>query len=64
MMISKATGKTTDIRVKEIRVGYTDFFYRTPYEFGGRSVDRITILDVHCTVETVARREWPKALAP
>lgn len=56
LVLSKSAGKTTDIRVKEIRIGYADFFYRTPYEFGGRSVDRITILDVHCTVETVARR--------
>jgi L-alanine-DL-glutamate epimerase-like enolase superfamily enzyme len=48
--------KSTDIRVKEIRVSYEDFPYRTPYEFGGRSVDKVTLLDVHCTVETVAGR--------
>ena len=46
--------KSSDIRVKEIRVSYEDFPYRTPYEFGGRSVDRVTLLDVHCTVETVS----------
>jgi len=46
--------KSSDIRIKEIRVSYEDFPYRTPYEFGGRSVDRVTLLDVHCTVETVS----------
>jgi len=35
-------------------VSYEDFPYRTPYEFGGRSGDRVTLLNVHCTVETVA----------
>lgn len=49
-------GKSSDIRVKEIRVSYEDFPYRTPYEFGGRSVDRVTLLDVHCTVETISGR--------
>jgi L-alanine-DL-glutamate epimerase-like enolase superfamily enzyme len=46
--------KSSDILVKEIRVSYEDFPYRTPYEFGGRSVDKVTLLDVHCTVETVS----------
>ncbi|HXH47885.1 MAG TPA: twin-arginine translocation signal domain-containing protein [Terriglobia bacterium] len=45
--------KSSDIRVKDIRISYEDFPYRTPYEFGGRSVDKVTLLDVHCTVETV-----------
>ena len=48
--------KSSDIRVKDVRVSYEDFPYRTPYEFGGRSVDKVTLLDVHCTVETVAGR--------
>lgn len=48
--------KSSDIRIKEIRVSYEDFPYRTPYEFGGRSVDKVTLLDVHCTVETVSGR--------
>jgi len=48
--------KSSDIRVKDIRVSYEDFPYRTPYEFGGRSVDKVTLLDVHCTVETVSGR--------
>jgi L-alanine-DL-glutamate epimerase-like enolase superfamily enzyme len=46
--------KSTDIRIREIAVSFEDFPYRTPYEFGGRSVDRVTLLNVHCTVETVS----------
>ncbi|MGO8718582.1 MAG: enolase C-terminal domain-like protein [Acidobacteriaceae bacterium] len=46
--------KSSDIRVKEIRISYENFPYRTPYQFGGRSVDAVTLLNVHCTVETVA----------
>ena len=46
--------KPSDIRVKEIRIGYESFPYRTPYQFGGRSVDQVTLLNVDCTVETVS----------
>jgi L-alanine-DL-glutamate epimerase-like enolase superfamily enzyme len=45
--------KSTDIRIKQIRVEYQDFAYRTPYRFGGRSADAVTLLNVYCTVETV-----------
>ncbi len=56
MLISRSAGKSSDIRVKELRIDYEDFPYRRAYEFGGRSVDRTTLLNVHCTVETVAGR--------
>jgi L-alanine-DL-glutamate epimerase-like enolase superfamily enzyme len=46
--------KTTDIRVKEIRYGFEDFLYRTPIKFGGVALDRATILNATCVVETVA----------
>jgi len=45
--------KSSDIRIKDVQLSYEDFPYRTPYEFGGRSVDRVTLLNVHCTVETM-----------
>jgi L-alanine-DL-glutamate epimerase-like enolase superfamily enzyme len=45
--------KSSDIRIKEIHVSYENFAYRTPYEFGGRSAGGATLLNVHCTVETV-----------
>ena len=46
--------KSSDIRVKEIRISYESFPYRTSYQFGGRSVDQVTLLNVDCTVETVS----------
>ncbi len=54
LILAAPKRKSSDIRVKEIRVGYENFAYRTPYEFGGRSADAVTLLNVHCTVETVA----------
>ena len=56
LMMAAPKHKSSDIRVKEMVVSFEDFPYRTPYEFGGRSVDRVTLLNVHCTVETVAGR--------
>ena len=46
------TGKPTDIRVEEVSHSYEEFLYRAPYVFGGRSVDRVTLLNVRCTVRT------------
>ena len=31
---------------------FEEFRYRAPYQFGGRSVDRVTILNVNCRVRT------------
>jgi L-alanine-DL-glutamate epimerase-like enolase superfamily enzyme len=44
--------KPTDIRIDEVVHGYEDFVYRAPYKFGGRVVDRVTLLNVHCRVTT------------
>src|SRR5262245_1589922 len=44
----------TDIRLEGISFDYEDFSYRTPIKFGGIALDRVTILNVHCTVRTVA----------
>ena len=44
--------KPTDVRVDEVVHGYEDYVYRTPYKFGGRIVDRVTLLNVHCRVTT------------
>jgi len=43
---------TSDIRIDEVVHGYEDYVYRTPYKFGGRVVDRVTLLNVHCRVTT------------
>ena len=44
--------KPTDIRIDEVVHGYEDYLYRAPYKFGGRVVDRTTLLNVHCRVTT------------
>ncbi|HEY2934550.1 MAG TPA: enolase C-terminal domain-like protein [Acidobacteriota bacterium] len=44
--------KRTDIRIEDISFAYEDYLYRTPYMFGGRAVDRVTLLNVKCIVST------------
>jgi len=46
--------KPTDIRIDEVRFSYQDYLYRTPIKFGGVASDRVTLLDVECTVRTGA----------
>lgn len=44
--------RSTDIRIEEISFGYEVHLYRAPYMFGGRSVNRVTLLNVNCVVKT------------
>jgi L-alanine-DL-glutamate epimerase-like enolase superfamily enzyme len=44
----------TDARVAGIQIAFQDYRYRTPYKFGGKEVDRVTLLNVHCRLETKA----------
>ena len=53
-LFAVSRSKPSDIRVKEIRISYENFPYRTPYQFGGRSVDQVTLLNVNCSVETLS----------
>jgi L-alanine-DL-glutamate epimerase-like enolase superfamily enzyme len=54
-----AAPRATDIRIDEIRHGYQDYVYRAPYKFGGRVVDRVTLLNVRCRVTTQnGRTAW------
>lgn len=46
------TTKPTDIRIKAVRISYDDFAYRAPIKFGGVAVDKATVLNVECDVET------------
>ncbi len=50
-----ATG-STDIRIEDVSISYQDFLYRTPYQFGGRTVDRVTLLNVNCVVRLESGR--------
>jgi L-alanine-DL-glutamate epimerase-like enolase superfamily enzyme len=49
--------RPTDIRLIEVNHQFEDYRYRTPYQFGGRSVDRVTLLNVNCRVRTGDGRE-------
>ena len=49
--------RPTDIRIVEVTPAFEEFVYRTPYQFGGRSVDRVTLLNVTCRVRTGDGRE-------
>src|SRR4051794_19528041 len=40
------------IRIESVSIDFEDFLYRAPYVFGGRAVDRATILNVHVTART------------
>lgn len=47
-----AASHPADIRILEVSHGFEDFLYRVPYQFGGRTVDRVTLLNVDCRVRT------------
>mgnify|MGYP005848688973 CR=1 FL=1 len=38
------------IRVSEVSTEFEDYLYRTPIKFGGAVLDRVTLLNVRCTV--------------
>src|SRR5579883_2289962 len=40
-----------DVRIRHLSFAFEDFPYRASYSFGGRSVDRVTLLNVNCAVE-------------
>ena len=44
--------KPTDIRIRDISTETEDWLYRSPIKFGGVALDRATILNVKCLVET------------
>lgn len=49
--------RSNDARIVEVTHGFEDFKYRAPYQFGGRSVDRVTLLNVNCRIRTGGGRE-------
>ncbi len=53
-MLSLAATRATDIRIDAISYSFEDFKYRTPLKFGGSVVDRVTLLNVNCTVRNAA----------
>jgi L-alanine-DL-glutamate epimerase-like enolase superfamily enzyme len=49
--------RPTGIRIVSVDHAFEEFRYRVPYQFGGRTVDRVTILNVNCRVRTRSGRE-------
>jgi L-alanine-DL-glutamate epimerase-like enolase superfamily enzyme len=47
-----AIARPTDIRIVEATHQFEEYVYRAPYQFGGRSVDRVTLLNATCRVRT------------
>jgi L-alanine-DL-glutamate epimerase-like enolase superfamily enzyme len=47
-----AAAPATDARIDDLRIAFEDYRYRAPYKFGGKEVDRVTMLNVRCRVST------------
>src|SRR5579859_1183351 len=47
-----ASPRSTDARIDDVQTEFTDYRYRAPYKFGGKEVDRVTMLSVRCRVST------------
>src|SRR5207249_2156022 len=47
-----AAAPSTDARIDDVQVSFQDFLYRAPYMFGGKEVDRVTLLHVRCHLST------------
>lgn len=48
---------STDITIVDVGHDFEEYRYRAPYQFGGRSVDRVTLLNVTCRVRTGSGRD-------
>jgi L-alanine-DL-glutamate epimerase-like enolase superfamily enzyme len=47
----------TEARIVEVSHRFEEFRYRAPYMFGGRKVDRTTVLEVSCRLRTADGKE-------
>src|SRR5688572_7781328 len=48
---------SSNIRIVEVRHAFEDFKYRAPYQFGGRTVSDVTLLNVDVRVRTDGGKE-------
>ncbi len=48
--------RNTDIQLEDVSFSYEEFLYRTPYVFGGRAVDRATVLNVRIAARAAGGR--------
>ncbi|HVW84256.1 MAG TPA: enolase C-terminal domain-like protein [Bryobacteraceae bacterium] len=44
--------RATDARIEDLSTTFEDYRYRAPYKFGGKEVDRVTLLNVRCRLRT------------
>jgi L-alanine-DL-glutamate epimerase-like enolase superfamily enzyme len=58
-----AAAPSTDARIDDLSIGFRDYLYRAPYMFGGREVDRVTILEIRCRLSTRAGKSAEGAAA-
>jgi L-alanine-DL-glutamate epimerase-like enolase superfamily enzyme len=42
----------TDVRIEDVDFGYEDYTYRVPIKFGGTVTNRVTLMNVNCTVRS------------
>jgi L-alanine-DL-glutamate epimerase-like enolase superfamily enzyme len=49
--------RANDIRIVEVTHAFEDFKYRAPYQFGGRTVSDVTLLNVNVRVRTGAGKD-------
>jgi L-alanine-DL-glutamate epimerase-like enolase superfamily enzyme len=54
---TSAAVRSSDIQVLDIRREFEEYKYRAPYQFGGRTVDRVTLLNIYTRVKTRSGRE-------
>jgi L-alanine-DL-glutamate epimerase-like enolase superfamily enzyme len=43
---------STAVQIQQVQLVYEEYCYRTPIKFGGAAVDRVTLLNIDCTVRT------------
>ncbi|MGD0300353.1 MAG: hypothetical protein ABSE86_24980, partial [Bryobacteraceae bacterium] len=48
--------RSKSIRIEDVSFEFEDFQYRTPMKFGGNVVERVTLLNVHCTIRAADGR--------
>jgi L-alanine-DL-glutamate epimerase-like enolase superfamily enzyme len=48
--------KAAPLYIRDVRVEFESFRYRTPIKFGGVALDRVTLLNVECHVEAASGR--------
>ena len=53
-MLSLRAAKSSDVRIDQVTYAYEDYLYRTPIKFGGTEVDRVTLVNVTCTIRNGA----------